>query len=768
MGFELFEWVNRFTHEGLTYGLRVQLLELLKPHVRLKAPFQLSEHNEVGELTSSQAPTRIKDLVDWEIVLGTSEVHEFIGPLASNDLWQKALPDLLPSFTSLLRDALDLRQQLEGADARSDGSYWHQPSIAAHSQNQKFRDWTALIDLTRDAWLAASTSNPIEARAEVQRWLATPYPLFRRLAFFSATETDLFSPQLSLQWLLAGEHWWLWSVETEHEALRLITKLAKILTTDDEDLLQYAILQGPPREMFEENIEPNKYQRIADREIWLRLSKYKETSGKALNSRATATLIDISERFPEWQTRTDESDEFPVWVGDSGDWYKKQTAPKDLAALEKWLRIEHSDLTNDDWSDRCKEDFSTAITALVNLAKDGAWPTQRWRAALQVWSDPSFLLESWQQLKTVLVSAGEEVISTIAQPLSWWLQALGKVIPEGESTFIELIHLVLSTQVGAPYEDGSDPIFKAINHPVGQSADAVFRWWYRQGLNDGLGLKNEPKGIFSELAKLSVLSFRYGRLILASNLIALFRVDRDWTEQYMLRNFDWRIDADEARIAWIGFLWAPRFYIQLFTAIKSQFLDTATHYEVLGETAQQYAGLLTYIALESSEPFTRKELSAATLKLPPKGLARCALSLVQILDSAGEKRAEYWQNRVRPYIRDIWPKSVEAITPSVANSFVRLCMKTDGAFPEAVSELKPWLTKQSQGDVTLYEFRETKLAKQFPDAALAFLDAVLTSSSFVLGNDLRISLNEIRETQPALATDPRFERLNRYARQHEG
>jgi hypothetical protein len=49
-------------------------------------------------------------------------------------------------------------------------------------------------------------------------------------------------------------------------------------------------------------------------------------------------------------------------------------------------------------------------------------------------------------------------------------------------------------------------------------------------------------------------------------------------------------------------------------------------------------------------------------------------------------------------------------------------MKAGDAFPDAVSTLKPWLSSVRRGDVTLHQFRETGLAKRFPEDALTFLD----------------------------------------------
>lgn len=78
------------------------------------------------------------------------------------------------------------------------------------------------------------------------------------------------------------------------------------------------------------------------------------------------------------------------------------------------------------------------------------------------------------------------------------------------------------------------------------------------------------------------------------------------------------------------------------------------------------------------------------------------------------------------------------------------------------------LSTAPQGDVTLHQFRETELAKRFPEAALTFLDAILGEHSFLLVDDLNACLREIRQERPNLESDPRFERLARYARQLGG
>ena len=157
---DLHRWRGRFERDGLTTTLRLELRDLLSPRVSLRAPFRWP----FDEDEDYEEQGRMRQLVDWEIMLSASHVHGDLRELAGNENWATALPTLLTEFTRLLQDALDLMHELGGAEDKSDLSYVSQPSIGEHAQNSSFRDWTALIELNRDAWRAAAAVSPDQAR----------------------------------------------------------------------------------------------------------------------------------------------------------------------------------------------------------------------------------------------------------------------------------------------------------------------------------------------------------------------------------------------------------------------------------------------------------------------------------------------------------------------------------------------------------------------------------------------------------------------------
>ncbi|MDD5323509.1 MAG: SIR2 family protein, partial [Methylococcales bacterium] len=268
---DLYDWMSRFKQHGLTPTLRLELREILSPRVSLSEPFRWD-----GEEAHNSKPERIGDLVSWEVVLNTQHPHSALRDWQDKSHWQQALPELLQDFSALLRDTLDLNRELGGADDRSDHSFSSQPSISDHSQNNDFHDWTVLIELTRDAWLATVELGDDRARLVAEGWWHTPYPVFKRLAFFAAAQGSVISSKRALEWLFAEDAWWLWSDEVRRETIRLLVTLSPKLNPPELTKLERAILKGPPRQ-FEGDIEPERWSQKVDSDVWLRLAKIQAT-----------------------------------------------------------------------------------------------------------------------------------------------------------------------------------------------------------------------------------------------------------------------------------------------------------------------------------------------------------------------------------------------------------------------------------------------------------------------------------------------------------
>lgn len=759
--FRLYDWLERLKRDGSTACLRLELREILAPRVALRKPFPWSELIPEGG-----QPEQIKDLVQWEVVISTRRVQSTLRDFPTFPAWEAALMEMLPDFSMLLKDAFDLMRELGGANDRHDHSYSRHFSIERGHQFIQRDGWSVLVDLTRDAWLALAKRSVDRARAAAEGWWQTPYPIFKRLAFFAAAQEGCIPPARAAEWLLADNHLWLWSPETMRESIRLLIAVYPQLADPiARSGIDRAILAGPPRSMFKDEPPAERWTQIKEHAIWLRLAKIK-AAGAEFGQETATCFDDLTARWPDWKLAENARDEFPIWVGkaDSMEWTGSASSrelPLRRRELVEWLRLNPGakDEWNDDgWRNYNRERFPTAVCAFIALCSEGVWLEHRMNTALQVWSDHRFANRVWRWIGPLLSTMPTPVLASLSQSISFWIQALARTRKQHDSPFIDLCRRLLDLDYPED-EPSDDPVFEAINHPVGHVTDALLGGWYRNQLEDNQGLHGEERAIFSNICRTELGKFRHGRVILATHVIALFRVDPAWSMDNLLPLFDWRRSSSEAHGAWVGFLGSPRIYGPLMEALKDPFFETVKHYQTLGQYGEQYAALLTIAALDASCVYSTAELREVFSRLPGAGLEEAAQFLGQLVGSAGDQRADYWKNRVSPFLRKIWPKSRDRMTSQLSGSMAVLCIAADEAFPQAFLELKPWLQQQRSPFFPVYQLKESDLCRRFPGPALAFLDAIIGDDRDHSLIDLRECIVAIKDTDPKLTKDDRLKRL---------
>lgn len=769
---DLYRWKGRLKREGFTATLRFELRELLSPMVRLRKPFRWSEEPE-----SADEPTRLRQLVDWELVLAADHVHSALRDLNGTQ-WQSALPILLEDVQQLLRDALDLLRELGEADDHRDRSHWDLPSISPHWQNRGFRDWVSLIELVRDAWLAVRTVDGARATRVARDWFDLPYPTFKRLALFAASQEGCIESEQWVEWLVSDDAWWLWASDTRREAFRLLVLQGRRLTVAAQERLESTILAGPPRRMYKADLEPDRWQELVARTVWLHLAKL-AASGVGLGAASAERLAELSRLNPQWQLAANERDEFSHWMTGTGDPDFQESrdvdiAPRKRSELVQWLlkpQPERRPYYEDTWRDVCRTRFFHSLYALCDLARQGVWPAERWREALQVWSEDDMVSRSWHYAAPLAQSMPDDVLLESVHALTWWLQAASKSIDRHEALLLHLCQRVLDLPLdedsgirGGDGEPIQQPVTEAINHPIGHVTQVLINLWLRDEPNDGAGLPGNIASFFTQLCDAGAPErFRHGRVLLASRLIALFRVDQPWTERYLLPRFDWASDALEARAAWEGFLWSPRLYRPLLLAIRAHFLETARHYRELGEHAQQFAAFLTYAALGPVDGYTKEDWRGAIGALPQDGLQESAQALAQALEGAADQREEYWKNRIQPFWLEVWPKSRDLATEAISDSLARLAIAAGSEFPAAVTAVIDWLKPIEHPYYVIDRLRESGLCGRFPADALRLLAAVIDKQQWISA-ELAPCLELIVRADASLAREVSYQRLLEHAR----
>lgn len=768
---DLYQWLHNFQSEGLNTASRAELKAILSPHILLRKAIRWREREQVNEDKKN-----VRDLIDWEVVLASEHSHFAIREFSRTSEWNAILPGLIDDFNSLLLETMNLKAELGDADYWSDRSYFDQPSISHHAQNRDFHCWTVLVTLCRDSWLSLASNNIAKALLCAQLWMKQPYPIFKRLAFFAAAQGKAAQANEALEWLLSDDAWWLWSIETQREAMRLITYLGPQLNDQQSLRLEQLILGGPPKKMFRADIEDEVWRRVQDHTIWLRLAKLLDAGAK-LSVKSITELNKNSEKYPDWKKLENDQDEFPHWIEsgwhDSGSFFKKfESTPTDKDELIKHIKekfIKNDKSTDDDWKERCKSDFNLTSSVLLTLVEDNIWPVDRWTDALDVWSQTSLFSESWNAVGPYIASAPDSFLSQAIHSICWWLEALAKIFENHEPQFFKLCKKIVDLDL--EFKRSNELFADAINHPIGHVSEALLRWWYRKKPEDEQGLPEPLKDIFSKLCDSNLNKCIPGRVLLSAHVISLYRVDASWARHFLLPYFSWDSHAEEAAGAWEGFLWSPRLYPPLMQEIKKPFLDVVNHLEELDKQVLQYSSLITYIALEPRGLFSNTELAKVTQSLPVKGLVECARSLCQSLEGAGDQRGEYWDHRVEPYFHFIWPKLrsfTDKEEDQLSDILSRLCIEAKTDFPKAYKMLCAWLRPVRHPFYILQQVFEAEIAVTHPLLTLEFLDILISENTSLVLTNLKAVLGVIENNAPEARSSKKFVRLENQLRSSNG
>ena len=171
-----------------------------------------------------------------------------------------------------------------------------------------------------------------------------------------------------------------------------------------------------------------------------------------------------------------------------------------------------------------------------------------------------------------------------------------------------------------------------------------------------------------------------GRVVLASNLIALYRVDKNWSRFNLIPLFNWGSHPNVARDMWISFLYSPQIYWPLLSELKDSLIETSAQYESLGNTrSRQFTAFLTYAALASDRTIKVSEYRLAFRQLPNPALADVAHTLYRATKGSGDQSSEFLSIEssrfLSQYGHEIWMLELKIflnIFPSFAPSRVLL------------------------------------------------------------------------------------------------
>ncbi len=770
---DFYYWREQLQFEGASPSFRMKLRELFAPKVILRETLWSGEEKEEENSTSN-----IMDIVDSELALTCNNAQFFLKEFkafANNPF----LPQFLEEFQQLLLDALDLLYELGKADEeRNERSFWYLPSISPHAQNRGLYDWVILIELLRDSWLAVKSSDVEKSIRVAQEWFELPYSTFKRLAFFAASYENVIESEQWVDWLLSNDAWWLWHPETKREVMRLLVLRGSNLTTPEKERLECSILAGPPCGMFKRSLDLEDRQKLVDHLIWLRLSKL-TSSGITLGDTAAERLQELQIANPAWQLTANESDEFSTWMSSGLDpdyEFESSVLPYKRVELVDWFR-NHSDehLMGTKWVEICRKHSLNSLYALYDLSKENIYPLYGWSHALYEWSKNS-TKKLFKYIAPLVLKLSVDGLQKIVLGVSQWLDAVSKAVNmDDRGVLLEICQHILKL---SPLEDDlaedqngtrSDPVTEAINHQIGYTTEVIVRLLFTNTPNDNDGLPEDIKSLFTELCNIDNRLFRHGRVLLALQLIPLFRIDQHWTEEHLLPFFDWNTCPNEASFVWAGFLRSPRLFPPLLKALKFPFLNTSAHYADLSKLGKSsFVSFITYAAVEGIEEFASDDFRIAFEQLPQEALEESAKSLSLAPQGSGEQRANYWKNRIKPFWQNVWPKNSNNCSKTMAEYLAQLCIAVDSEFPDALKTVQDWVQPIEHPDYILTQIKRGGLCSNFPKDMLNLLNKLIDGSLLerwklaLMVRDLDSCLDEIAKADQTLENDVSYKKLRSY------
>lgn len=682
---------------------------------------------------------------------------------------QQILTDLADDVTSLLKQAMLLFEMVQKAGPLEDLSYIDQPSIAPHSQNSGFCTWTVLLELNRDAWIALRDTDALRARRLVERWRTLPYPVFRRLCFFAMAESNLYSPQECVAYLLEDDGWWLWSIYVYREKFRLLNRIWPNLGNREAEEVLARIVSGPPRSMFRDDLSDEEFRRIADREVWLHLSKL-PTTERTLPKRGRRKLMELTARYPEWRIEDEDRCEFPMWIeGGVGEApVEKQDEFVNLADDEVIKRLGATPLSDDDlarWRHLAKVKPTRACDLLAKMAGKNAWKGEIWRAALETFRIQKQTKLQWPTLASILARDPDSLLKELRAPLAWCLKEVAEE-PQAESKpyFWEVWDGLQPHAFCDAPEDVTDAVTAALNTPSGHLTQALLDYVASARPQRASDLPDDVWRRLTLLLRGEGQSFKLARVLLASRLAWFYSLNPAWVEEHFLPYFDWN-QSPEAPGVWQGYLWSARITPELWPRIKPNLLAALRERHQLGRAAERICELFGMVCVNRPEWFTKEETRDALRSLDARGRAVVARVISERMEAAGAQSEALWNDLIGPWLDSVWPKDLDMRDPDSSLNLAMAATYSGTSFKAAVDVIAPLLVPARHCSRLWQRLLDAGIPSREPQATLKLVGAIVDKGT-PPDPRLRDILNQIQAADPAAAQQPEFGCLTDYLRRH--
>jgi len=766
VGNKVLAHLDRLAQQPWDPLLRCALLSWLAPTVQLAEPNRWLTAEDV-DLESVRA------YADVELVpAAADETQELVSRLVNRPDASTIAREVLADLTEALHRGLSYLQFLERANGDFDRTSLYRPSIDEHPQNSELCKWTVYIRLLRWAWEQVAAADVDMAREEVSRWMRTEFPVFRSFVLWSVGKPGGLSPSESVGYLMRQPPSATWGLDTKHELLQYLARIAPQLSAVDADKLTNLILEGPPASQFRADIPAEQLTTVRSRLVYLRLRELRD-GGLTLSAEAQAVMDQILKDHPEWDHAITEPEEFTAWLeGESAE-----LVPDFEPQLGDYLTWTDAQIISDiteapansqvaaRWRGLLAQDPQHAIRILDVLGSDGFFDNGVWALALEQLSKEKSRPECVRLFAAFGAHIGEDFISEHLQQLAFLVDTYCQGSKEVQDQWLwPLWDLLLGPAEEAVPDDRDDPVFAALNSPIGSLASALLNGLAKLHPETygeiPLPMRDRLEGMLAG----SRPAHRLARIMLARALAWLYRLKPDLVVPSFLSLFDWDTSG-EARGVWSGYLTSPRMTPELWSVIRPLFLQLFPHSGDLGELENQLYRLFGHVLLREEFPLEPSEARRALTLGTAAGRAQVAWLWWRQADAAPDYGATLFHDRLKYLLTNVWPLELELRDETTSNRLADLALCCGTEFGDAVRTITPLLTKITTSHF-LWSLGQKDHADKYPRATLALIDALAGEQikPWEL-KDLNGLLTRIAKAEPELASQPKYKRLDALLRQ---
>ena len=652
-------------------------------------------------------------------------------------------------LTMRLCEALDWFREFGLASQDYDNSHIEYRSISPHEQNKHPHAWTQLIALVRDshdALVASGDNNTAERLA--RRWHSIPYPVFRRLALYTATEHDDSDVKFGLEILLSGPHPTLWDHHIMRETLRFLRKRGQHFCDEQLASLIKAILKGPPRRMFREDLTDDEWRAVRDKRIILRLHKLKE-SGLSL-PRSAQKAYERIQSDQQWEPAGDHSEEFGLFISsgtaafeqfDSGA--TENFEEMSIEQFIQWAETQEGDHIepwecSGGWHLFVENNIQGAVKLLKGASDNKIWPVPPWYTILGAFDkkeQDNITKGLIRDVADILIVMRKQELARLALVAARWLEVVWRQLSEKlrEKLWKKIWN---ASMEGEELEDNPD-FDMTLNHAGGILGNVLYEELSERipkvvaEQNPGFPKQLQPR--FELLINHDHPSAKLARVRLAPWLFALYRINPDWTAQTFFSRMNPEDEVMFDPYLWEGYFWYSRCSPDLLAAFKPLLLSILSYHDLMpGRTPERAITLFVYLAFRPDRGIDTDETKGVFWKLGADELTFAAAALSDMLEAAGDRSLALWRDTIAPWFEKVWPKRPKDKSAKLSEQLALMAVMSNTAFPlvvEAIIELlvpKDW-------SMTPYKLmekeKETKIVTRYPKHTLMLLNKITSNRS---------------------------------------